>query len=110
MITSLRLCLSAAAIVAASTFAVADEQPATGTPAATPTTSQPATPATTPASTDEEKTICKRQQVTGTRLGNYKICMTQKEWDEMARTSAQDTARFQRQGDAERPGPKGAGR
>ena len=107
MITSLRICLSAAAIAAAATFAIAEEQ--TAAPASAPGTATAATAGgDQPKPGDPDETICKRQKVTGTRVGNYHICLTRKEWDEMAHTSSEDTSRFQRQRDATRTGPPGA--
>ena len=109
MITTLRICLSAAAIVAGASFAVADEQPATPTtPASTaaPASSDAAEPPADPS--DPNTVICKRQAITGTRVGKYHLCMTRKEWDEMAHRSSEDTGRLQRDGDfgKQRRGPR----
>jgi hypothetical protein len=110
----LRACFVSAAIAASATLALADDQaapptqPAASTPASTSAT--PATPATTqadPNAPDPNKVICKRQQVTGTRLGNTKICMTQKEWDDLAHQTSQDMQGVQRQNPS-RSGTAGA--
>ena len=98
----LRVCFVSAAIAASATLALAEDQPATpAQPAATTTpATTAATPATTPAdpnAPDPNKVICKRQQVTGTRLGNTKICMTKKEWDDLAHQTARDLQGVQRQ-------------
>jgi hypothetical protein len=109
----LRVCFVSAVVAASTTLALADDQPATPTqpPAATTTpASTAATPATTPAdpnAPDPDKVICKRQQVTGTRLGNTKICMTQKEWDDLAHQTSQDLQGVQRQNPS-RSGTAGA--
>lgn len=39
---------------------------------------------------DGEKQICKRQEVTGSRLGATKICRTRAEWDRMADAEARN--------------------
>jgi hypothetical protein len=70
----------------------AGKQPASGQPAAASETSTPANKpqqaANTPHAGDEE-IVCKKIQMTGTRLRKGKVCKSQKEWRELA-NSARD--------------------
>ena len=63
--------------------------------AAAPDPAAPAPPAAvapTAAASDANKVVCHNEEVTGSRLGNVRICMTRAQWDER---SANDRATFQ---------------
>jgi len=67
--------------------------PATTPPADTQTPATPATPATGDAAAasgqpDPNEKICKKDEMTGSRLG--KVCKTRKEWDEEAKGGGSD--------------------
>ena len=72
---------------------------------------QPSGAATAPASgqgsadskpaNDPDEVICKREQVTGTRVARQKICMTRREWDEEADESRSRAHREQEKQDAD---------
>jgi hypothetical protein len=61
------------------------------TPAATP----PAA-AETDDHLDPNKIICKREDMTGTRVSRWKICMTRREWEQRSSDEAADTRHSQR--------------
>lgn len=84
------LCASVALMLAGmTTLAVADDQipaPATAPSTSSGATSPPAAPGAeqTPKPNDPDEVICKREQMTGTRISRQKVCMTRREWDEEA--------------------------
>lgn len=43
-----------------------------------------------------EKVICKKVEVTGSRLGAKKVCATKSQWDESARRAQEFTTNIQR--------------
>ncbi len=51
-----------------------------------------ATPAVTPtpAVADANKVICHNEEVTGSRLGNVRVCMTKAQWDERSAADRQN--------------------
>ena len=100
MSKALSVGLGFAALLLAATLAVAEEQPApsAGQPTANGQTPQPA--ATPEDPNDPNKVICKREQMTGTRVATQRICMTRREWDERAGESDDSTRRWQRAQDA----------
>jgi hypothetical protein len=58
---------------------------------------QSSAPATSPEPTAaearaEEKVVCKREVVTGSRSQRKRICMTQQQWDRLSNNSRDDTA------------------
>jgi hypothetical protein len=56
------------------------------------------TSATTPAKStqpDPDQVICKREEVTGSRLGGPKECHTRRDWDQMATDARDSTSSFQ---------------
>ena len=64
--------------------------PASATPPSTTGTAQGATTdATTPPDPMDE-VICKREDMTGTRVSRQKICMTRRDWEEQAKESGED--------------------
>ena len=88
--------LGFAAIFLAGTLAIADEQPAP--PASQPTSNEPTPqPAAAPENpNDPDKVICKREQMTGTRVATQKICMTRREWEQRESDEEADTRHSQR--------------
>ncbi len=51
---------------------------------------QAATPAAMPTPTaDPEKRICRSTKITGSRLGQTRVCHTQREWDEASAVARQ---------------------
>ena len=90
---SLRLLLSVLALTAAPALAVAAD-PTSSTPTQAPAAvaaPTPAADAAAPAQADgkpEEKKICKRAGVTGSRTdNNKKICLTRQQWRDLERAS-----------------------
>ena len=52
--------------------------------------SQGTTPdATTPPADPKDEVICKREEMTGTRVSRQKICMTRRDWEEEAKESGE---------------------
>jgi hypothetical protein len=88
----------------AASFAVFITAPALAAPDAT--TAQPQQPQAQQASQTaaqiayENQIVCQKEEVTGSRLGSHRVCMTRGEW---ARSRMEDKAwveRMQRTGDA----------
>jgi hypothetical protein len=89
--------------------AAADDQ----TPAPTAPASAPAAGQGTPQSAkpnDPDEIICKREQVTGTRVARQKICMSRRDWDEEAEEASSRMHREQQKQDTDgRTKPIGPG-
>ncbi len=83
--------LTVSLLVAASTAAVAQTDPAAGTPPST----GPATPVPSAAAkaNPDDKVICKTQTPSGSRLGAKRVCMKKSDWDAQSQ-SAGDQLRF----------------
>ena len=66
--------------------------------AAVPAAAQVATskPAKDPAKDDLNRVICEREEVTGTRLGAHRVCLTVLQWQEKRREHRESTERVQR--------------
>lgn len=47
---------------------------------ATPVLADPPSPAKSKASDDADKVVCRREEVTGSRLQGHKVCRTKSEW------------------------------
>jgi hypothetical protein len=84
---------------------LADPAPQPSQPATVEGVPQAGTPtpaATPPAATetddhlDPNKIICKREDMTGTRVSRWKICMTRREWEQRASDEEADTRHSQR--------------
>jgi hypothetical protein len=90
MIAASTIALSASAFAAADPTSAQTPQPAATAAAATapPTKNAP----------DPNKLICKTTEVTGSRLGGSRTCLTRQQWDEMARANSQAVENAQNQG------------
>lgn len=71
-----------------------------------PDLATPMPPSDKPASADEgKKVVCKiLKPETGTRLGGRKVCMTQKQWDDMADVSKRSVVELRNSGSGAAPG------
>jgi len=70
---------------------------ATDSTAASPQATSPA-PAVSPAHTshlDPSEVVCKREEVSGSRLGGARVCHTRQEWADMAARYRDDTTKLQ---------------
>lgn len=90
----------AVSLIAAAGFAVADPStpaPATGDApnTTTVTVTAPAPQAAVDPNLDPDKVICKREEMTGTRVTRWKICMTRREWETRGREASTDTREWQ---------------
>jgi hypothetical protein len=52
--------------------------------------------ASTAKTPDHDKVICRTMQVTGSRLGGKRECMTRTQWDERARNDREEIDRMSR--------------
>ena len=92
--------LASSALLLAVQAQAAPEGEAETEAAATETASTETEAAPTPeaeAATDENRIICRRTQVIGSKF-TKRICGTQAEWDELARKGQVSTAEFQNKG------------
>jgi hypothetical protein len=90
-----RVCASALAAI----FLLGAGQATAATdPAAAPPQATPVSPVTVPAhpsAHDPNEVVCKREDVSGTRLGGTKVCHTRQEWSDMAAQARDTTSHFQ---------------
>jgi hypothetical protein len=45
---------------------------------------------------DANRIVCKKEEKVGTRLGAKKVCLTVKEWEDLAKGAREDTESWQR--------------
>ena len=70
--------------------------PSEGASASAVAAESPETTQTAAAETglDPDKMICKRQKVTGSRLGGREVCKTRREWDQQSAEARRGADRF----------------
>jgi Spy/CpxP family protein refolding chaperone len=85
-------------IIAILAAVMLDAQPAGATvaPSATAVSAPAATTARANATGDDEKVVCKSEQVTGTRFASH-VCHTKHEWDQIEKDSQDELANQQSQ-------------
>jgi hypothetical protein len=107
---SLPLTMLLAAALSACAPTAQQDAPAQGT-AATPAVSAAAQTeseaSTTVANNDE--VICKKYDVTGSRIAKRKICMTRSEWEDYRRRSQEEFQRAEQRRGASQPGGESLG-
>ena len=45
---------------------------------------------------DVNRIVCKKEETIGSRLGSKKVCLTVQEWEDLAKSSREDTESWQR--------------
>jgi len=85
-------------IIAILAAVMLDAQPAgaTAAPSAAPVSAPAATSARATVTGDDEKVVCKSEQVTGTRFASH-VCHTKHEWDQIEKDSQDELANQQSQ-------------
>ena len=48
-------------------------------------------------STDLNKVVCRKEDTLGSRLGAKKVCLTRKQWEELAQANREHTEKIQRE-------------
>jgi hypothetical protein len=81
------LVMMAGTALADQTVSEPEQKPESTQPAAAPATSNPTPAPNAQPADDQDKVVCRREQMPGTRIGGKRICLTQREWDQIARDS-----------------------
>lgn len=106
--------LAMLALAAASAIASAEETPPPPSPP--DQTTQPAppaqpAPAMTPAAAKDpmDEMVCRKETLTGSRLGGKRVCLTRREWDQITRDSQDALRKTQDKSGAKNPSSGGGG-